>query len=47
MDWKEEKCILHYVKGTREFGIHYFASAQLDLVGFTDLYWDGDNTYRK
>ena len=38
LHWKEAKCILHYVHDTREFGIHYFVGAQLDLVGFTDSY---------
>ena len=47
MHWKETKHILHYVQGTREFGIHYFASDQLDLVGFIETDWVGDNTDRK
>ena len=41
---KEAKHILHCVQGTREFGIHYYASAQLDLVSFTNSDWVGDST---
>ena len=44
---KEVKCILHYVQGTRDYGIHYAAGAQLDLIGFTYSYWDGDGNDRK
>ena len=47
MHWKASKRILHYVQGIREFRIHYSTGAQLDLVGFTDSEWDGDNTYKK
>ena len=35
LHWKEAKCILHYVQGTRYYGIHYGVGAQLDLIGFT------------
>ena len=44
---KETKHILHYVQGTREFGIHYYVGAQLDLIGFIDSYWAGDSINRK
>ena len=47
LHWKATKRILHYVQGTREFGIHYYVSAQLDLIGFTDLNCDGDSTDQK
>ena len=39
---KESKSILQYVQGTRNFGVHYGASSQLELVGFTDSDWVGD-----
>ena len=39
---KETKRILHYVQGTRYYGIHYAVGAQLDLIGFTDSDWEGD-----
>ena len=35
LHWKAIKHILHYVQGTREFGIHYSTSAQHDMIGFT------------
>ena len=30
------------MQGTRDYGIHYIVDAQLGLIGFTDLHWDGD-----
>lgn len=39
---KVAKRILRYVKGTVDFGIHYFTSKDVDLVGFNDLDW-GNN----
>ena len=41
--WKEAKRILHYVQGTKHFGIHYSASSPLEVVGFTDFDWDGES----
>ena len=38
------KIILNFVKGTKTHGIHYVAQSSLELVGFTDSYWVGDNT---
>jgi hypothetical protein len=29
------------------YGIHYAVGCALDLIGFTDSYWDGDITDRK
>ena len=47
LHWKETKKILHYVHGTMDYGIHYAAGAQLDLIGFTDSEWAGDGNDRK
>ena len=47
LHWKETKRILHYVKGTRDYGIHYAAGAQLDRICFTDSDWKGDGKDRK
>ena len=47
MHWKVEKRILHYVQGTRDYGIHYAANAQLDLIGFTYSNWVGHGNDRK
>ena len=35
------------MQGTRTHGIHYVANFDLELVGFTDFDWAGDNTDRK
>ena len=45
LHWKETKRILHYVQGTIDYGIHYAARAQLDLIGITDLDWAGYGNY--
>ena len=42
--WKASKRTLHYVEGTKHFGIHYVASSPLEIVGFTD--WDGGSIER-
>jgi hypothetical protein len=47
LHWKDAKCILRYVQGTITFGIHYATDSTLDLIGFTDSDWAGDNTDRK
>ena len=44
--WKAAKSILHYVQGTKKFRIHYATSSPLEIVGFTDSDWVGDNTGR-
>ena len=41
--WRASKRILHFVQGTRTHGIHYVAKCDLELVGFTDPDWEGDN----
>ena len=40
--WKSAKRILHYVQGTKHFGVHYVASSPLELMGFSYSHWDGD-----
>ena len=47
MHWREAKRIFHFVQGTKTHGIHYVAKPDLDLVCFTNSYWDSDNTNRK
>ena len=45
--WREAKRILNFVQGTRTHGIFYKAKSDLDLIGFIDNDWVGDNTDRK
>ena len=47
LHYKEAKRILHYVHGTRDYGSHYAAGTQLDLIGFTYLDWEEDGNDRK
>jgi len=47
LHWKAVKCILIYVQGTTGYGIHYATWCALELMGFTDSNWDGDNTDHK
>ncbi|GJZ84773.1 ribonuclease H-like domain-containing protein [Tanacetum coccineum] len=35
------KCILRYVRGTLDFGLHLYASATTSLVGYTNVDWAG------
>ena len=35
------------MQGTIDYGIHYAAGAQLNLIGFTDLDYEGDGNDRK
>ena len=44
---ESSKRILNFVHGTRTHGIFYKAKSDLDLIGFTDSDWEGDNTDRK
>jgi hypothetical protein len=44
---KDAKRILRCVQGTITFGIHYATNSTLDLIGFTDFDWAGDNIDRK
>ena len=45
--WREAKRIVIFVQGTKYHGIHYVALSSLELVGFTDSDWEGENTNRK
>ena len=45
--WRVEKIIFHFVQGTRTHGIHYVTKYHLELFGFTDFDWEGDNADRK
>ena len=45
--WKASKMILHYVRGTVQFGIHYSLGGTPLLVGFTNSDWVGDPNDRK
>ena len=45
--WRESKRILNFFQGTRTHGIFYKAKSNLDLIGFTDSDWVGDNTDQK
>jgi hypothetical protein len=40
--WKENKRILHYVRGIVQFGIHYSSGRAPLLVGFTNSDWVDD-----
>ena len=40
--WKASKRILHYVRGTVQFAIHYSSGGTPLLVGFTDSDWASD-----
>ena len=45
--WRVGKIIFHFVQGTRTHGIHYVTKYDLELFGFTDSDWEGDNVDRK
>ena len=44
--WRASKRILNFVQGTRTRGIFYKAKFDLDLIGFNDSDWVGDNIDR-
>ena len=44
--WRAAKRILNFVQGTRTHGIFYKAKYDLDLIGFTNSDWAGDNKDR-
>ena len=41
--WKEDKRIMNFFQGTRTHGIFYATQLDLEIVGFTDSDWVGDN----
>ena len=43
INWRELNRILNFVQGTKTHGIHYVAQSSLELVGFSDSNWEGDN----
>ena len=45
--WIASKKILNIVQGTRTHGIFYKAKYDLELVGFTDSDWAGENIDQK
>ena len=45
--WRATKRILNVLQGTKTHGIHYVAQSSLELVGFTDSNWEGDDTDMK
>ena len=45
--WRAAKRILNFVQGTRTHGIFYKEKYDLDLIGFTNSDWAGDNTDQK
>ena len=45
--WRASKRILNFVQGTKNHGIFYKAKFDLDLIGFTDSDWAGDNIDQK
>jgi hypothetical protein len=47
LHWKAAKRILRYIHGTITFWIHYATYSTLDLIGFNDFDWAGDNIDRK
>ena len=45
--WRAAKRILNFFQVTITHGIFYKEKYDLDLIGFTDSDWAGDNTDRK
>ena len=45
--WIAAKRILNFVRGTRTHGIFYKKKSGLDLIGFTDSDWVGNNIDQK
>ena len=47
MHWKALKRVLHYLKGTVNYGLKYSNIGQLECVGYSDADWAGDVNDRK
>eukprot|EP00253_Pinus_taeda_P035797 PITA_35797 len=47
LHWNSAQHILRYVQGTITFGVHYIGGTALNLLGFTNSDWAGDNIDRK
>lgn len=45
--FKAAKRILRYIKGTTNFGLHYYSSNNYNIVGYSDSDWSGDLDDRK
>ena len=45
--WREAKRIINFVQGTITHGIFYKSKYNLDLIGFTNSDWEGENIDRK
>lgn len=45
--FKAAKRILRYIKGTTNFGLHYYSSDNYNIVGYSDSDWSGDLDDRK
>ena len=45
--WRTAKRILNFVQGARTHGIFYKGKYDLDLIGFSDSDWEGENIDRK
>ena len=41
------KTCLRYIAGTIDYGMDYRRSSGVELVGFTDSYWEGIASYHK
>ncbi|XP_050888292.1 uncharacterized mitochondrial protein AtMg00810-like [Lathyrus oleraceus] len=45
--FKATKRILRYIKGTINFGLHYYSSNNYEIIGYSDSDWSGDLDDRK
>ena len=42
--WRADKRILNFFQGTRTHGIFYKQKSDLEIVGFINSDWEGENT---